>query len=196
LVIGQNWYLGRPLLAPAEAGLVVAGALGVGILAGGIGQTLYGLFTLARLVPEIGFLAGWILLGGLLGRGLAFFIPNLGAWRATAAGCGGGLVGATAFLAVSAIGDVAGRFMGAAILGFAIGLMVALVEMVSRKLWLNVVYGPDQVRSVNLGDTPVVIGGDGRKCTVQVAGAPGMALKFWEKDGLVHCLDGLAEEAY
>src|SRR5262249_46694464 len=134
LVMGQNWYLTRPLLSPDEAGFVIAGALAVGVVAGGIGQMLYGAFAAADFLPQLGFLLGWLLLGGLLGRGLAFFIPNLGGWRATGAGCAGGLVGALAFLLVSAIGDVVGRFMGAAILGFAIGLMVALIEVVSRKI--------------------------------------------------------------
>ncbi len=194
LAMGQNKYLTRPLLSPSEAALLLAGGLTAGVVAGGLGQTLYSLLTLFRMVPEWGFLAGWLLLGGLLGRGVCYFVPNLSGWRATAAGCVGGLLGAAAFLAVSAVGDVAGRFMGAAILGCAIGLMVALVEMAYRKVWLEVVYGPREVRSVNLGATPVIIGGDGAKCTVWVQGAPGKALKFWEQDGQVFCLDIVAEK--
>src|SRR5439155_5797706 len=107
--------------------------------------TLFGLLTQVAIMPEIGFLAGWILLGGLLGRGVGFFIPNLHAARAAVAGVGGGFLGALAFLVLSRLGDVPGRFVGGAILGFAIGLMVALVEVVFRKAWLEIVYGPREV---------------------------------------------------
>lgn len=196
LVMGQNWYLARPWLSLREFAVLAAGSLVAGVIAGGVGQALYGLLTQAHLVPEIGFLAGWLLLGSLLGRGVVFFIPNLSSWRATAAGSCGGLLGAGAFIAVSFVGDVAGRLLGAAILGFALGLMVALVETAFRKVWLEVVDGPHEVRAVNLGATPVVIGGDGSKCTVLVAGAPGRALKFWAKDDQVFCLDILAEKTY
>jgi hypothetical protein len=196
LVVGQNWYLSRPLISLSQLALLAAGSLLAGVIAGGLGQTLYGLLNQARLVPQIGFLAGWLLLGSLLGRGVVFFIPNLSPWRATAAGSVGGLFGALAFIAVSFIGDIAGRFMGAAILGCAIGLMVALVETAFRRIWLEVADGQREIRAVNLGATPVIIGGDGRKCTVLIAGAPGMALKFWEKEGQVFCLDILAEKTY
>jgi hypothetical protein len=196
LVVGQNWYLSRSLLSVGQFAALALGSLAAGVIAGGVGQTLYGLLTHVRLVPEIGFLAGWLLLGALLGRGVVFFIPNLGSWRATAAGSCGGLFGALAFIAVSFIGDIAGRFMGAAILGCAIGLMVALVETVFRRIWLEVIDGPHEVRTVNLGATPITIGGDGRKCTLLVAGAPGMALKFWENAGQVYCLDVLSEKTY
>jgi hypothetical protein len=196
LVVGQNWYLARPWLSLGQFAILALGSVLAGVLAGGIGQTLYALLSQVRLIPELGFLAGWVLLGGLLGRGVVFFIPNLSAWRATAAGGGGGLFGALAFIAVSFIGDVAGRFMGAAILGGAIGLMVALVETAFRRIWLEVVDGPRDIRAVNLGATPVTIGGDARKCTVLIAGAPGIALKFWENEGQVYCLDVLAEKTY
>lgn len=194
LVMGQNWYLARPLVSLGELAVVLGGSLLAGIVAGGIGQTLYGLLTMARLVPEIGFLLGWLLLGGLLGRGLVFFIPNMSAWRAVAAGCAGGLFGAIAFIVVSFIGDIAGRFMGAVILGLALGLMVAIVESAFRKLWLEVVDANGKVRVVNLGATPVFLGGDARWCAVLIDGAPGRALKFWEEEGQVYCLDVLAEK--
>lgn len=196
LVMGQNWYLARPWLSLGEFAVVTAGSVAAGIIAGGVGQALYSLLSLARLVPEIGFLAGWVLLGSLLGRGLVFFIPNMSAWRAVAAGSCGGLLGAVAFIAVSFVGDIAGRFMGAAILGLALGLMVAIVETAFRKIWLEVVDDQGVVRVVNLGATPVFIGGDARRCTVLVVGAPLKALKFWEENGQVYCLDILAEKTY
>src|SRR5260370_1356887 len=80
----------------------------------------------AAMLPQLGWLIGWLLLGGLLGRGMGLFIPNLHAWRASAAGAVGALVGACGFLLVSSLAhDMAGRLIGAAALGFAIGAMVA-----------------------------------------------------------------------
>ena len=194
LVMGQNRYLARPWLSLGEFAALVGGSLLAGLVAGGLGQSLYGLLTYIRFWPEIGFVLGWLVLGSLLGRGLVFFIPNLSAWRAVAAGSCGGLLGALAFIAVSFVGDMAGRFMGAAILGLALGLMVAIVESAFRKIWLEVVDESGAVRVVNLGTTPVILGGDGRWCTVTIAGAPGRALKFWEEKGQVYCLDILAEK--
>ncbi|MCS7016949.1 MAG: DUF2135 domain-containing protein [Gemmatales bacterium] len=194
LVAGQNWYLGRSLLQAQEIGVLAAGSLAAGLVSGGLGQILYGVLFTAGIVPKIGFLLGWSLLGGLLGRVLAGFIPNLNAWRASAAGAVGGFVGSVAFLAVSLAGDTAGRFVGAAILGFAIGLMVALIELAYRRYWLELRWGPRKSCIVNLGSQPVVIGGDSKRATVYVPGAPAKALQFWEKDGQVYCLDVLKEE--
>jgi hypothetical protein len=61
---------------------------------------------------------------------------------------------------------------------------------------LEVVDGPGAIRVVNLGATPVILGGDARRCTVLVPGAPVKALKFWEEKGQVYCLDILAEKTY
>lgn len=140
-------------------------------------------------MPEIGFLAGWLLLGGLLGRGLGFFIPNLHPWRAALAGAGGGALGATAFILISQQGDVYGRFVGAALLGGCIGLMVALVELAFRAAWLEVHYGEREVITVNLGPEPVKIGSDARACTVWARGAAPLALRFWVREGQVVCED-------
>jgi hypothetical protein len=113
-----------------------------------------------------------------------------------AAGSVGGLLGAIAFIAVSSIGDLAGRLAGAAILGFAIGLMVALVEAACRRVWLEVSFGPRATHVVNLGAAPVLLGGNAAKCTILVPGAPQRALKFWEQDGQIFCLDVVAEKTY
>jgi hypothetical protein len=187
LVMGQNRYLGRPLLPGGQAVLLLAGGLTAGLVAGAIGQALYGLLARAELVPQVGFLAGWLLLGGLLGRGVGFFIPNLNAVRATLAGAGGGLLGALVFLGVSALGDVASRLMGAIILGFAIGLMVALVEVAFRKAWLEIVYGPHEVGTVNLGDAPISFGSDSRQCTILARNAAPVAFRYQLRGRKVMC---------
>jgi GYF domain 2 len=177
LVAGQNRYVGRPLLSVRELAVIVAGSLLAGVIAGGLGQFLYA-----------------VLLGGLLGRGVVWFIPNLNATKATLAGLAGGALGAAAFLGVSTLGDWLGRFAGAALLGFAIGLMVAIVEAYFRKVWLEIRHGPREVRRINLGDRPVLVGGDQSRCTALVRGAPALALRFTQKDGQLYCLDVLAEK--
>ena len=114
LVMGQNLYLSRPLLGVREALVVLGGGLAAGLFAGCIGQLLFGFLAWAKLPPEIGFFAGWMVLGSLLGLGVSLFIPNLHAERASLAGALGGLLGAGAFLAASETsGDAIGRLLGA-----------------------------------------------------------------------------------
>jgi hypothetical protein len=196
LVAGQNRYVGRPLLSNRELAAIVAGSLLAGVLAGGLGQFLYSVLLLAGMWASMGFVAGWLLLGGLLGRGVVCFIPNLNPRKATLAGLAGGILGAAAFLGVAPLGDWLGRFAGAAILGFAIGLMVAIVEVLYRSVWLEIRHGAREVRRINLGDRPVLVGGDRERCTALVRGAPSLALRFTQKDGQLYCLDVLAEKTF
>ena len=189
LMIGQNRYLARPWLSRREAGIVIAGGGLAGLVAGGIGQSLFAVLTGSSSTPQIGFLVGWLLLGGLLGRGIGFFIPNLRAGRAALAGGIGGLMGGLAFILVSKIGDVPGRLVGATILGFCIGLMVALVEIAFRTAWLEVRYGAREIIAVNLGPEPIKIGGDGKACTIWARGAEPVAYRIWVQSGQVICDD-------
>jgi hypothetical protein len=196
LIAGQNRYLGRPWLSGNQAVIVTLGALAAGLVAGGLGQMLLNLFTRLRIPPEIGFIVGWLLLGALVGRGVCFFIPNLNALHATLAGAAGALLGALFFQGAAWLGgDVAGRLMGAALLGGAVGLMVALVEAAFRKAWLEIAYAPREVAAVNLGPEPVSLGGDGRACTILARGAAPIALRYWFRDGQVMCEDVAAGKA-
>lgn len=188
LVIGQNRYLSRPWLSGRQAGIILFGGGLAGLVAGGIGQSLFALLVRSG-VPQVGFLAGWLLLGGLVGRGIGFFIPNLHAWRSCIAGIVGGLLGAIAFILVSKLGDISGRLTGAMILGCCIGLMVAIVEVAFRKAWLEVRYSPREVIAVNLGPEPIKIGGDNKLCTIWARGAAPIALRFWIREGKVVCED-------
>lgn len=105
---GQNRYLHKPAgLTPQQGGIGAAGGLAVGVVAGGLGQVLGFLpqfvplgqiplvgGLLAGLLMLVGMLIGWALLGGLLGRGLAFFVPNLLGMRAFLGGSVGGAAAA------------------------------------------------------------------------------------------------------
>ena len=116
------------------------------------------------------------------------------------AGVVGGGLGASAFLATSALlagtalGEPLSRFVGAAILGLAIGSMVALVEVIFRKNWLEVRYGANEVRHVNLGDAPVSIGSNSKACIVWTPVAPPVALTYTLRDGRLTCTDGTTGE--
>lgn len=186
LVVGQNLYTGRRWNSGGLP-LAAAGAAGAGAVSGAVGQGLLFLFALISL-GGLGFFVGWLLLGALLGFGVSFFIPNLDRKKAALAGLIGGGLGAIGYLIASPIADWVGRAMGAAVLGFAIGLMVALVEVAFRRAWLEVRFGGGETISVNLGPEPVKVGDD-RGCTVWARGAPAVALRYWIREGCVVCDD-------
>lgn len=189
LVGGQNRYTGKPLFSTQQAIPIMLGSAAAGAVAGAAGQILFGLMSQVGILPQLGFLAGWGLLGGLVGYGVCFFIPNLAASKSTLAGVAGGFVGALAFIAVTLFaGSIAGRFLGAAMLGAAIGLMVALVELAFRSAWLEVKQGVE-VRTVNLGPEPISLGSDARLNTIYVPYTEPRALKFWLDHGHFFCED-------
>jgi hypothetical protein len=170
--------------------VLLLGAAAAGFVSGSAGELVYAV--LRGLHPWLGFLGrvlGWVLLGGLLGWGVSRFIPNLDGTKAALAGLSGGLLGSLAFLLLSELAQLAGRFGGAALLGFCIGLMVAVVEAAFRRAWLEVRYGEREVITVNLGPEPVKVGGDARACTVWARGAPDVALRYFVRDGQVVCTD-------
>jgi hypothetical protein len=196
LVIGQNRYLHRSWLLPSQGALLFLGAATVGLTAGTIGQIVFGIVGASKVLAPAGRVVGWVLLGALLGRGMAFFIPNLPAKRAAWAGAAGGLVGATAFLFSAGAGsDAIGRLLGAAILGLSIGLMVALVEAVSREAWLEIQYGPNETRTVSLGRQPITIGGNQDLCTIYARDAPAVALRYVLQNGRISCEDTIASSS-
>lgn len=208
LVVGQNYYLSRPLFPGRRGLLLAAGSAAAGFASGFTGQALSYLFASVGF-STLGFVAGWLLLGGLLGFGVSYFIPNLHATKAAIAGLVGGAVGVAAYfigqtvvgsLAAAVadattgrlIGDSAGRMAGAVVLGFCIGVMVAMVEAAFRRVWLEVRHGPREIITVNLGPDPVRVGGDARQCTVWARGAAPVALKYWIRSGRVVCGDVVA----
>jgi len=159
LIVGQNQYLRRRLLTPGEGTLGIIGGLAAGLAAGAIGQLIFTPLASIPLLEVVGRILGWIILGTLVGGGMSFFIPNLQQRRALIGGGIGGGAGALGFLfAAGAFGDIAGRLVGAAILGFFIGLMIALIEALSREAWLIVHWTPKEQTKIALGATPVVLG--------------------------------------
>ena len=179
LIAGQNLYLGRRFLSFSQGAVGVLGGLAAGFVAGAAGQILFAPFGWISFLESVGVVVGWTVLGALVGRGMAFFVPNLAPERAWIGGGIGGAVGAVAFLLASgALNDMSGRFLGATILGLVLGLLIVFIEAAFRKVWLDVSYGPKENVTVNLGDEPVTIGSDSNVCTVFAFGAPAIALRY------------------
>jgi len=167
LVMGQNFLMRRSLFIAKQVAMVAIGGLAAGMVSGGVSQYLFSFITTAigdtlvenQWLLKMGQIIGWGLLGALLGLGMGFFIPNLARGKAGLAGLVGGVIGAIAFLvAIKAAGELPGRFIGTAVLGFTIGLVVALVERLAREAALIVHWDPNEQTVINLGSEPVVLG--------------------------------------
>ncbi len=147
LLIGAQSGYARKLIAPART-LVrsIVGFAVAGFVSGGIAQLFYGLLAQRCTNPQISRSLGWMVLGSLLGAAAGACIPNLCKARASLAGAIGGLMGGVLFeLITRATPDVWGRGAGIWIVGFAIGLTVAVTVLIlaaprfSFRLTTNVV---------------------------------------------------------
>lgn len=157
LVVGQNRYQHVSVLTVRQGMIVLLGGTVAGLIAGAVTQGLFSLMSAQSggVLRESGRMAGWIVLGAILGRGMGLFIPNLPGLRALAAGGAGGILGA---VALEFLGEWPGRIAGAAILGACIGLMIVLIEELAREAWLVVDWGPNEKVNISLGPQPVLIG--------------------------------------
>ena len=159
LIVSQNLYLRRRLLTIREGAVGIIGSLVVGFASGASGQLLYLAVPSLLALDLAGRVVAWGILGALLGWGMAFFIPNLKPDRGLLGGGLGGAIGVLGFwLVAGGFGDIAGRLIGAAILGFFIGLMIALIEELAREAWLVVHWGPKEQSTIALGPQPVILG--------------------------------------
>ena len=190
LVAAQNWYLQRPLLSARQATIVIGGGLFAGTIAGGIGHLFFEITSQHLASGHFSRVMGWLILGAILGRGMAYFIANLPGLRAAIAGSIGAVIAALAFVLITpVVSETAGRLAGAAILGLAIGLMVAIVEAVFREAWLEIKYGANETRNVSLGAEAVSVGGDMNACTVYARNAAPVAFRYRLNQGQITCED-------
>jgi Ca-activated chloride channel family protein len=203
LTVGQNIYLGKKPAEVNEILWLIGASMLAGIVAGGIAQAIYSVTVIGSMTTVVGpvammvgaasRLAGWTILGGLVGRGLAFFVPNLRADRAWLGGAAGGFTAALAFLAVSLLGDALGRLVGAAILGGLIGMMLAFVEAQCRAAWLEVERRAGERVVINLGVEPVKVGSNGRACAVYAQQARAVEAAYTFIDGKIRMTDYATE---
>lgn len=137
----------------------IGGALAIGSFF--LGQWLF--FPVSGLPPTlevIGRIVGWTILGALVGGGITF-VPNLKLQRALFGGSLGGILGAVGFLlASSLVADIPGRLVGAAILGFCLGMMIFWEEakQLQTEAHLLVHWTPTEQTKILLGSRPIILG--------------------------------------
>ncbi|MGF1579369.1 MAG: hypothetical protein ACFCD0_08410 [Gemmataceae bacterium] len=195
---GQHYDLQRRWLSiPAAVQAIGAGFL-AGFIGGALGQLLFTLGGATAVWDVFGRILGWTLLGALVGLGVTLFAPNLSKMRGLAGGALGGLSAALVFLLIMSLlgallgptwAGLFGRWIGAAVLGFLIGLMVALADVLFRRYWLEIAFGRREVRTVTLGSGAVVLGSDESQVSVFVPDAPPVALRYWMDGDVVICED-------
>jgi hypothetical protein len=195
ILAGQRFYACLGFVGLVEGGNSMGGGFLAGLVGGAAGQLLFQNTAGGTGWEVVSRLLGWGLLGGLIGAGVSFFVPNLKWWRGLVGGLVGGLLGAVGFVLVSvAAGSFVGRWIGAAILGFFIGLMVALAEVAFRRYWLEVAFSPREVRTVTLGTRVVSVGADERRVAIAVPGSVPIALRYWMDGDRVLLQDVIKEE--
>ncbi len=161
LIMGQNRYMRLPLLTANKGIITTFGSLTAGMIAGATGQILFLPLSSIAVLEIIGRIAGWVIVGALVGVGTKFCVPNLKLKNALLGGTIGGGIGASGFLLTASIfGDVLGRLSGASIIGFFIGLMIAWIEQkqLESQPYLLVNWTPTEQTTYLLGTKPILIG--------------------------------------
>jgi len=200
LCAGQHRYLKEGTLPSGAAVRGWLGGLVAGLVGGAAGQFLFLAAPGALANDAVSRVLGWTLLGSLAGLVLAFFVPNLRFDRGLLGGAVGGAAGALGYIGVTTAvrglpgADPSGRILGAALLGLALGLMLAIAERMARKAWLEICYGGSEIRTVNLGLQPVSIGSDARSATIYARGVAPVAYRYWFKEGKVTRQDATTDQ--
>lgn len=191
LIGGQNLYLGKPAWSGAAWWLGLIGCPLAGFAAGFLGETAFlgAASTSGFLLALVRFL-GWVVMGGLLGAGLARVVPNLKITRGLAGGAAGGALGVLGFGLIGLLlAEMLGRWAGAVIVGFCIGAMIAWIDAWLREASLEIDYGKGETRSVSLGREPVTVGSVAGKCTVYIPAPTPTTLRMRLDQGQVLCED-------
>jgi Ca-activated chloride channel family protein len=159
LIIGQNHFLRRRLFNPKEIALGIMGGLLAGFMAGAIAQLGFSVLSQFPTLAIGGRLVAWSFLGILVGGGMSLFVPNLKLSKAILGGFSGGTIGGLGFLLASSFfGVTVGRLIGAMSLGFFLGLMIALLEQITRQAWVVVHWTLKEQTTISLGSTPIILG--------------------------------------
>lgn len=189
LITGQNYFLRRRLLSRKELILSIVGGLAAGIIAGVVAQILYAMLSQFSNVAIAGRIVGWGILGSIVGAGMSLFVPNLSWKKGLTGGLLGGVLGGLGFLgAAYLLGNVAGRSLGAISIGFFLGLMIALIEQVSRQAWLIVHWGEKEKTTISLGEQPIILGSspDAHIYLRKDQGYPAITGKIYQEDQKIY----------
>jgi hypothetical protein len=159
LFMYQNVYAKRSPFSVGISSTIVMGLV-IGGLAGGLAQVVFAFTNNISVSAEIiSRIVCWGLFGLGVGWSVTTFVPNFPKQRALLASFIGGLIGGALFRAsFGFIHEIAGRFIGIASLGFAIGLVISYMEEVLREAWLTVVWAKNETTSVSLGAKSVILG--------------------------------------
>ncbi len=185
LFLASEWHQRRELKPERWARVFSVSAV-AGFLSGSGAQYLYsmdfGSFELRNYGLRI---LAWAIMGGLLGAMLSRSVPNLALSRGAGAGALGGAVGCMGFLlTLTVLPGFAGRIVGIALLGLALGLAMYFVENMFREASIEVEWAPNETTRVGLGAQPVVIGGGGEEHIFK-KGLPPCVSSIVLKDGLI-----------
>jgi uncharacterized membrane protein YeaQ/YmgE (transglycosylase-associated protein family) len=170
---------------------LLAGAI-AGAISGAVAQTIYNIDLGSGLFKNIIVRSlCWGIMGAILGWRLSKRVPNLGPLRGCLAGLVGGIIGGLGFIFTSAIfPEFIGRMLGVGILGAALGVAIITIEQMFRTASLLVRWGPKETTTLNLGATPITIGGgDDHVC---LRGIQPKAYSVWVEQGKVFCKDHMA----
>jgi len=191
LIAGQNLYLGKPAWSGLSFWLGLIACPLAGLAAGFLGElTFFGAAHQAGFVLFLVRLVGWVLMGALLGAGLARIIPNLKMTRGLMGGAAGGLLGVLGFALIGLLlAEMLGRWAGAVIVGFCIGAMIAWIDAWLREAYLEIDYGRGEMRTVSLGREAITVGSVSGKCTVYIPAPSPTTLRFRLDQGQVLCED-------
>ena len=167
LIIGQNIYQNNPknpksILSFDEFKKGLKRGLIAGLVAGGGGQLLYiFLGTSLPVLPAFisAELISWSLLGTLLGAGMSYTIVNLKTPKGIIGGFLGGSLGGWGYLGIMGFSSgIIARIISSAIIGFFIGVMIALMEKLGRQKYLLVYWNDKETTLFTIGDTPIILG--------------------------------------
>ena len=160
LIMGQNKYQRRRLISFQEAFVGTISSIVAGMVAGGVGQLAFDAASVSiPILATGGQFIGWLILGTILGGGISFFVPNLKKSRGLLGGGVGGILGGVSFLVITNVSDaLVGRLVGSAIIGFSIGIMIALLEVLSKDARLIIHWNANEKREILLGNRPIVLG--------------------------------------
>ncbi|UAJ72060.1 VWA domain-containing protein [Synechocystis sp. PCC 7339] len=160
LIIGQNHYCHRRLISQKELWLGVGGGFIAGLVAGILTQLAFALVSQFPALITISRLLAWTILGVIIGAGTSLVIPNLKPIRGILGGGLGGFIGCLGFITVLYLVSLGtpSRLLGMTILGFFLGLMIALIEQISRQASVLVHWGPKEKTVLSLGEKAVILG--------------------------------------
>jgi hypothetical protein len=187
-VLAQNWYLKKALIQPQSL-LNVAWRCAIAGLIGG--WALVGFrYLFSSLGTEITITLAWGLEGLIIAYLIAPVIPNLPRSAALPAGGVAGLLGAVSMLLLSRVGlpNFLSIALGDSLKGIFLGLLLTVTETLIRAAWLEVSYGPQEVRTVTLGTDTVSLGSD-PSCTVYIHNPAPVALRYRFSEGQIRCED-------